>query len=273
MEFTLTIIFALLGAAVGSFLNVCIDRLPAGKSLVRPSSRCDACQHSLSPKDLIPVVSYLWLKGHCRYCRIRIPLRSLLVELAVGLIFAFTYRYFGISIELFIVLFYCSLFILIIIIDLEHQLILNKVIFPASLVTLAILVIDSFIPGWGLLANLKGFWSESGILSVSILSGIIGGTTGFVFLLIPMLIYSKGMGAGDVKLAGLIGLVTSFPLVFIAMFIGVFSGGLVAIMLLLLKIRGRKDAIPYGVFLGLGAIITLFWGRDILDWYLGLIGL
>ncbi len=264
MEITLTIIFALFGTAIGSFLNVCMDRLPAGKSLIYPSSRCDTCQHSLSPRDLIPVVSYLWLRGRCRYCRTRIPLRSLLVEIASGFLFAFTFWYYGISVELFIVTFYCYLFILIIVIDLEHQLILNKVIFPASVVTLALLGINSFLPEPGLLSNIIF------LPAPKILSGIIGGAIGFVFLLIPMLIYSKGMGAGDVKLAGLIGMVTGFPMVFIALFIGVFSGGIVAIMLLLLKIKGRKDAIPYGAFLGLGPIVTLFWGNDILLWYLGL---
>ncbi len=272
MEITLTIIFVLFGTAIGSFLNVCMDRLPAGKSLIYPSSRCDTCQHPLSPRDLIPVVSYLWLRGRCRYCRTRLPLRSLWVELASGFLFAFTFWYYDyhLSANLFLVAFYCYLFILIIVIDLEHQLILNKIIFPASMVTLAILVIDSFIPGWGLLANLKDFWPESGVFSVSILNGIIGGAIGFVFLLIPMLIYQKGMGAGDVKLAGLIGMVTGFPMVLVAMFIGVFSGGFVAIMLLLFKIKGRKDAIPYGAFLGFSSIVTLFWGNDILHWYLGL---
>jgi len=264
MEITLTIIFALFGTAIGSFLNVCMDRLPAGKSLIYPSSRCDTCQHSLSPRDLIPVVSYLWLRGRCRYCRTRLPLRSLWVELASGLLFAFSYWYYGISVELFIVTFYCYLFILIIVIDLEHQLILNKVIFPASVVTLALLAINSFLPEPGLLSKIIF------LPAPKILSGIIGGAIGFVFLLIPMLIYQKGMGAGDVKLAGLIGMVAGFPMVFIALFIGVFSGGFVAIMLLLLKIKGRKDAIPYGAFLGLGPIVTLFWGNDILLWYLGL---
>lgn len=263
MEITLIIIFAILGTAIGSFLNVCMDRLPARKSLVRPSSHCDNCQHALSPGDLIPVVSYLWLKGRCRYCHTHVPLRSLLVEIAGGLLLAFTYWYYGLSADFVIVAFYCYLFILIMVIDLEHQLILNRVVFPASLVTLVILGVNSFLPEPGLLRNII-FIPEP-----EILSGIIGGAIGFVFLLIPMLIYSKGMGAGDVKLAGLIGMVTGFPMVFIAMFIGVFSGGFVAIILLLFKIKGRKDVIPYGAFLGIGPIIALFWGNDILSWYLG----
>ena len=153
-------------------------------------------------------------------------------------------------------------------IDWEHQLILNKVTYPAAVVALVILAVDS-LPGVVLLGNLR-FIPESSILSVSILNGIIGGALGFVFFLIVLLISPRGMGAGDVKLAGLIGLVVGFPLVVVALLIGIFVGGLVAVMLLLLKKKGRKDVIPYGTFLALGPRVTLLWGNELLTWYLGL---
>ena len=101
------------------------------------------------------------------------------------------------------------------------------------------------------------------------ISGVIGGTTGFAFFLIVFLINPRGMGVGDIKLAGLIGLVVGFPLVIIALLIGIFIGGLVAAALLLLKIKGRKDVISYGTFLAIGPLLTLLWGNDILNWYLG----
>ena len=135
------------------------------------------------------------------------------------------------------------------VIDLEHKLILNKIVFPAAVVAL---VIDVFLPQPG------------------IVYGAIGGAIGFVLLLIPALIYRGGMGWGDVKMAALIGLVTGFPLVFVALFLGIVLGGLVAGILLLLKVKKRKEPIPFGPFLSLATVATLLWGSDILNWYLGL---
>ncbi len=248
MDVILTVIFALLGAAIGSFLNASIDRLPAGRSLVYPPSHCDACQHPLSPGDLIPVFSYLWLRGRCRYCQTSIPRRTLWVELGSGALLAFLYWFYGLSAELAVTAFYFYLFIVLMVIDLEHQLILNKVVYPAAVLTL---IIDVFMPQPG------------------IVDGAIGGAIGFVFLLIPALVYAGGMGWGDVKMAALIGLVTGFPLVIVAMVMGVILGGLVATILLLLKIKKRKEAIPFGPFLSLATMATLLWGNDILNWYLG----
>lgn len=261
MEVLLTVIFTLLGIAVGSFLNVCIDRLPARKSLVSPPSQCDACQHRLSPLDLVPVLSYLWLRGHCRYCHERIPLRTLLVEVVSGVLFFLAFWRFGLSAEFAITVFWSSVFLVIMFIDWEHKLILNRVTYPMAVVALIILAIDSLLPEPGILSNLD-FLPET-----SILSGVIGGAIGFIFFLIVFLINPRGIGMGDIKLAGLIGLVAGFPLVIVALFIGIITGGLVAIALLALRIKGRKDVIPYGTFLALGPMVTLLWGNDILNWY------
>ena len=263
MEILLTIIFTLLGVAIGSFLNVCIDRLPVGRSLVYPPSQCDACQHRLSSKDLIPVFSYLWLRGRCRYCGARISRRVPLVEILSGIFFFLAFWRFGLSAEFAITAFWGCVFLVIMFIDWEHKLILNKVTFPAAVVALIILAVDSFLPEPVLLRNL--------ILlpEPSILSGVIGGAIGFVFFFIVFLINPKGMGAGDVKMAGLIGLVTGFPLVIVALFIGIVIGGIAAVMLLLLRRKGRKDIIPYGTFLALGPMVTLLWGKEILSWYMG----
>jgi len=233
MTILLTVIFTLLGIAIGSFLNVCIDRLPLRKSLVYPPSHCEACQHRLSLKDLIPLVSYLWLRGHCRYCRAQIPRRILLVELISGVLFFLAFWRFGLSAQFALTAFWSCVFLVIIFIDWEHQLILNKVTYPAAIVALVIL-----------------------------------GAIGFVFFLIVFLINPKGMGMGDVKLAGLIGLATGLPLVIVALLTGILLGGLVAIVLLLLRLKGRKDVISYGTFLAIGPIITLLWGNDIFNWYL-----
>jgi len=262
MEVVLIVFFALFGTAIGSFLNVCIDRLPVGKSLRYPPSHCEACQHRLSVKDLIPVFSYLWLRRRCRYCGASIPPRLFWVEVGSGFLFAFVYWHFGLSLEFLVTAFYGSLFIVLGVIDMEHQLILNKIVYPAIVVAL---IISVFLPQ-----------SEIFLLPwPASLNGIIGGAIGFVFLLIPFLIAlpiykGEGMGLGDVKMAALIGLVTGFPLVFVALLMGIILGGLVGVILLLLKIKKRKEAIPFGPFLSLATIATLLWGSGILSWYLGL---
>jgi len=248
MEVALIVALALLGTAIGSFLNVCIDRLPAGKSLVYPPSHCDACQHRLSLKELVPVLSYLRLHGHCRYCQAPIPRRVFWVEVGTGLLFAFTYWHYGLSTEFAISAFYFCLFIVLGVIDLEHKLILNKIIYPAAAV---VLIIDVFSP------------------EIGIVNGVIGGAIGFGLLLIPALVSRGGMGWGDVKMAALIGLAIGFPLVFVALLMGIILGGLVAGLLLLRKIKKRKEPIPFGPFLSLATIATLLWGSDILNWYGG----
>jgi len=141
---------------------------------------------------------------------------------------------------------------------------LNKIVFPAAVIGIIISSIDFILPEIELFSNLI-FIPDSAIIS-----GIIGGATGFTLFLITKLIYPPGMGWGDVKLAGLIGLVISFPMVFAALFIGIIIGGITALILLVFKIKGRKEGIPYGSFLALGPIATLLWGGDILNWYLAL---
>ena len=268
MTVFLTVLFTLVGVAIGSFLNVCIDRLPVNKSLVRPPSHCDSCQRRLSVPDLIPLVSYLWLRGRCRYCQAGIPPRVLLVELLGGGLFFLAFWRFGLTPQFGITAFWCGVFLVIIFIDWEHQVILNKVTYPMAVIALVILAIDSFAPEAEILGNLS-FWPQDKPI---ILSGIIGGAIGLSFFLLVAFINPRGMGMGDVKLAGLIGLVTGFPLVVVALLIGILIGGLAAVILLSLGLKGRKDVIPYGTFLAIGPIVTLFWGMDIFSWYQGLFG-
>jgi len=279
MDILLFVIFTLLGLAFGSFLNVLIDRLPARKSLVHPSSHCDACKHKLSFFDLIPVFSYLILRGRCRYCQAHIPLRTLWVEVGSGLIFFVAYWRFVAYppgdfepsyIQFAITALWCCVFLVIIFIDWEHKLILNRITYPAAVAGLVILGIDTISSDWNIMTYIRSSWFESGVLSVAILNGIIAGAIGFAFFFIVYLINPRGMGMGDIKLALLIGLVTRLPLVIVALLIGILLGGVVAIALLLFMKKGRKDVIPYGTFLAIGPIITLLWGNEIFDWYLNL---
>jgi leader peptidase (prepilin peptidase)/N-methyltransferase len=256
VEVFLIIIFAVLGLAVGSFLNVCIDRLPSNKSIVFPPSHCEACQHKLSAKDLIPVFSYLRLRGRCRYCQASVPRRLFWVELATAVIFALLCWHFQLSPELGVMIFYACLFIIIFVIDLEQGLILNKVVYPTMVVAF-------------LLALYPWPWlSDSMVMRVAYAA--LGGGIGFVIFLLIALVSRGGMGWGDVKLAALIGLATGFPLVFLAVIMGAILGGIVAVALMVAKKRKRREAIPFGPFLALAAMVTLVWGSNILNWYLNL---
>ncbi len=251
------VLFALLGLAVGSFLNLCIDRLPLGKSIISPPSHCDACQQRLKIWDLVPLFGYLWLRGRCRYCGARIPRRLPLVELATPLIFAFLTWQYGLSPQLAIALIYGCLFLVIFVIDLEHGLVLDNVVYPG----MALAFVFSFFWPWPEIV-----WPDIGVLSA-----FLGGAIGFGLMLIPYLISRGGMGGGDVKLAGLIGLVTGFPLIFFALFLGILGGGLVAIALLISGVKSRKEPIPFGPFLAAAAMITLIWGPAMYHWYIGLL--
>ncbi len=171
------------------------------------------------------------------------------MEMATALLFAFLWWHYGLSFQLFLAALYTCVFLVLAMIDLEHQLILNIIVFP----TLAIALLAS--PLWPGL----GIWSA-----------LAGGATGSVLLLLPRLVFPQGMGWGDVKMAGLIGAVTGFPLVFLALWFTALIGGVVAGGLLLAHLKGRKDLIPYGPFLATGALVALYWGRPLLDRYLEL---
>ena len=256
MEIFFIFIFALLGLAVGSFLNVCIDRLPQNKSIAFPPSHCEACQQKLAARDLIPVFSYLRLRGRCRYCQASIPRRLFWVELATGVVFALLAWHYGLSPALGIMIFYACLFIVIFVIDLEHGLILNKVVYPSMIVAL-------------LLALLPQPWLTQWIVT-GIANAALGGAIGFGIFLLIAIISRGGMGWGDVKLVALIGLATGFPLVFLSIIMGAILGGIVAVAMVIAKKRQRRQTIPFGPFLAVAAMITLLWGSNIMNWYLGL---
>jgi leader peptidase (prepilin peptidase) / N-methyltransferase len=259
MDIYLIIIFGCIGAVFGSFINVCVDRLPAGQSLITPPSHCDGCQRRLSALELVPIFSYILLRGRCRRCGTRIPRRVLWVELGCGLFTAFLFWYKGLTLDFVFITFYSYIFIVIALIDLQHKLILNKIVYPSVIVAL---IIAPFFIKAGLVHH--------NIIDHGIINALIGGAAGSLFLFIPALISPGGMGIGDVKMAVLIGLVTGFGEVFVAILGGIILGGLTAIILLGFRIKKRKDVIPFGPFLSIATIVTLLWGPDILQWWLGI---
>ena len=258
MEITYIVIFGILGAVIGSFLNVVIDRLPAGKSIAYPPSSCDACQHRLSWPDLFPVFSYLFLRGRCRYCKAKIPQRVFWVELGTGLLTGYLFYRFGWTPILPVMIVYCSALIAIGMIDLKDGLIFPAIVFPVALVAL---VVNFFIP------NLFS-WHN-------FLFGLIGAAFGSIFLLLAfflskIILKKEGMGLGDVYMAAMMGLMVGFPNIIVALFGGIILGGLTAIFLVSSKKKSTKDVIPFGDFLAIGTVITLLWGTQIMHWYLHL---
>lgn len=248
------------GASVGSFVNVVVDRLPQGLSLVRPRSYCDGCNRSLASIDMVPVFSYFWLRGRCRYCNQAIPLRVMLTEAATGILFTLLYIQFGFGIEFVITCSVVSLMLIVTLIDLEHGLILNRVIYPA-IVALLLLA-----PFWSELGASRPFLGNTGMLG-SLLNSLVAGFGAFLVFLIIFLVYPQGMGGGDPKLAGVVGLLVGFPGVLFALWLAVVTGGLLAIALLVTGKKGRKDSIPFGPFLAASAIIIFLGGSEILTRY------
>ena len=246
------LIFVLLGLATGSFLNLISDRLPRGESILWPASHCDSCQKPLGFWDLVPVFSYLWLRGRCRYCRHPMSPRMPLVELTSGLLFGLLYWHFEVGAQLGVALAYTSLLITIFVIDLEHGLVLNRLTYP----------------GMGLALALSPLWPDLGPARA-----LAGGGVGLALMLAPFLLSRGGMGMGDVKLGALLGLMTGYPRVFVVVLLSVVAGGAAAALLLGFRAKGRRDAIPFAPFLTTSAMVTLVWGESIWDWYTGFLGL
>ena len=254
-----------IGICVGSFLNVCIDRLPRGQSIVKPPSHCPICGRKLKLIELIPLASYLWLRGRCGSCGTRIPKRIIGVELGTGLLFAFLSFSYGLGVQFLILALCGSLFLVLAVIDLDHRLILNKIVYPAIGINLLL------SPFWPSLGFARPFLGGDGMVH-SFLGSLAGGLIFFSFLFAITLIFSGGMGWGDVKMAALIGLITGFPSVLMAMMISFLISGAVAVLLIAVRLRTRKEAIPFGPFLSLGAFVALLWGPEIIAWYLRLLG-
>lgn len=249
----------MVGAAIGSFINVVADRLPRDKSIISPPSHCTECKYEIPAVNNIPIISYLWLRGRCRNCGATIPQRLLWVELGTAILFAFLYWHYGLGWELALVALYCCLFISLLLIDLENGILPNKLVYPGMIIALV-------VAGLGSIFGFEPSYIVGRGFHLWIVDSAIGGGIGFLLLLLPILLYRGGMGWGDVKLAALIGFIVGYPLVFLAMFLAVVAGGITAAILLLLKLKGRKDAIPFGPFLSLAAIVTLLWGNIILNW-------
>jgi leader peptidase (prepilin peptidase)/N-methyltransferase len=264
LNIILAVIFVLLGLLVGSFLNVVIDRLPAGQSLAYPPSHCPACKKRLAAKDLLPILSYALLKGRCRYCGERISLRLPMVEASTAIAFGLLFAYFKLSPGLAVAMFYFCLLLVIAVIDLERQLIMNWLVYPAAIIAFIISIVGT---EQGFSQGMVHVWGHLVVPRIS--QAGIGLAIGLVLFLLIAVWSRGGMGLGDVKMAALMGIMIGYPSVLVAIFLAIVAGGLTAIGLLATRKKGRKQAIPFGPFLALGAMLALLWGNTIWGWYTG----
>ena len=241
----------LFGAAVGSFLNVCAWRIPQKEPFILGRSLCPQCKHPLGARDLIPLFSFICLQGRCRYCHEKISLRYPLVELISGFLFVAVVLVHGFS------------FLAVV------NLVLVGILLTAALIDLEWLYVPNRLVFFGLICGT--------ILSfrfgVPIGASVFGAFMGTVPMLAIYLVSRGGMGAGDVKLSGMIGVFLGWRLTALALFLSFLSGAVVGMGLVIIGKKGRKDAIPFVPFLAFGAVVASLWGIDIINWYLTFSGL
>ena len=238
----------LAGLLAGSFLNVVIHRLPRGESLVAPRSRCPSCGRQLRAKDNVPVLSWLALGGRCRACGARISSRYPLVEALTAALYAAVVLVEGADRDVWLGLALVTVLIAVAFIDLDHRIIPNRIVAPGALLGLALVV--ALRPG-------------------DLVAHLVAGTLAGGFFLLAALAYPSGMGMGDVKLAGLLGLYLGRA-VGPALLFALLSGSVVGVAVMARRgVReGRKTAVPFGPFLALGGVVGLLAGEAVVDWYL-----
>jgi leader peptidase (prepilin peptidase) / N-methyltransferase len=236
----------LLGALIGSFLNVVAHRVPLGESLVSPGSHCPGCGAPVKPYDNIPVVSWLLLRGRCRNCGMRISPRYPLVELATAIVFAAVVAVRGFDDDLVLELPFVAALIALAAIDFDHRLLPNKIVYPLA--------------AYGVIATLL-------VDQDDLVENLIAGAGAFLFLLVAVIAYPRGMGMGDVKLAGAMGLYLGLSVI-PALLVAFLSGSLVGVVIIAREgAAGRKKAVPFGVFLALGGIVGVLAGPELVDLY------
>jgi leader peptidase (prepilin peptidase) / N-methyltransferase len=240
------------GLVIGSFLNVCICRLPASQSIASPRSRCPQCSHLIRAHDNIPVLSYVFLRGRCRDCGTRISARYPLVEILSGAFAAMTIARFGFGWTALILYSLIAAFLVITFIDIDHRIIPDVITLPGIPIGLA----ASFGPG--IISPLESL--------IGILAG--GGSLFLVAWTYQAIAKREGMGGGDIKLLAMIGAFIGWKGVLFTIFVASLTGTLAGMALILRRREGMKLAVPFGPFLAVGAIAYLFIGAEVMTWYL-----
>lgn len=247
----LHILLLIYGLVFGSFFNVVGLRIPVKKSIVKPRSACPECGHTLSAVELIPVFSYVIQGGKCRACKARISPIYPIMELLTGLLFAMAPFYVGWSWELVIALTFISLFMILTVSDIHYMMIPDKILMVFAGLFLLERIFWPLTPWW---------------------DSLIGATAGFLLLLVISLVSKGGMGGGDIKLFALIGFVLGVKLMFLSFFLSTLFGAVIGVLAMLARLVKRRQPIPFGPFIAAGTLSAYFWGSQIIQWYLQILG-
>jgi len=239
----------LLGLLVGSFLNVCIYRLPRRESIVFPASHCPACGAAIRPWDNVPILAWLWLRGRCRDCRAPIAWRYPLVEAVNGAAWGWLAWRYGLRGEALAYALFFSTLLVVTLIDLDYQIIPDRISLPGIPIAMVTAV---------------------AIGRLTWLDALLGAALPAVLFLAVFVLSRGGMGLGDVKLIAMIGAFLGWQLALLTILVAACGGSLVGVAMMLFQGKGRKTAVPFGPFLALGAVVSLLWGAQLLRWYLAL---
>jgi leader peptidase (prepilin peptidase)/N-methyltransferase len=253
--YLIEIFIVIFGLCIGSFLNVCIYRLPASQSIVHPRSKCQKCDQFIASYDNIPVLSFVWLKGRCRHCGVKIGLRYPAVELLAGMLALATFLKFSLSIEALIYFAFIACLLVVTFIDLDHRIIPDVITLPGIPICFAV----SFaLPSVTYKAALLG-----------ILAG--GGSLFLVAWIYSLLTKKEGMGGGDIKLLAMMGALLGWQGVVFTIFVSSLVGTLSGLAVMLQSRKGMKLAVPFGPFLAIGGITYIFFGTRLIHWYFNLL--
>lgn len=259
------VVIFVFGLIVGSFLNVCIYRLPRELSIIRPGSACPSCNTPIKPWQNIPLLSYLFLRGRCAHCGEPISIRYPFVELMNGLFYLLVLRHFGFGWHLLFLFAFTSAMLVITFIDLDFQIIPDAVTLPGIVVGL--IGAAFFLPDPFSVFHLGPHTSVLRLPAVGFVNSLVGLFLGGGLFYLIAVLSRGGMGGGDIKMMAMVGAFMGWKSVFLTTFLGSLTGSLIGIFLMVAKGKGRKTKIPFGPFLALGALTTLFLGGDILNWY------
>lgn len=240
------LVTGVLGALIGSFLNVCIHRIPRGESIIRPRSRCPHCRAMIRFYDNLPILSFFILRGRCRQCHAPISWRYPLVEMLNTGGYLFLVLKFGLGWQLLVYALLFSALVVVTFIDLSHQIVPDRITLPGMVI---------------------GALAAATILPAGIVNSLIGILLGGGLFYLVAVLSRGGMGGGDIKLISMIGAFLGWRDVLLTIFIAALTGSIVGLYLMIVLGKDRKYPVPFGPFLALGAVVSLCWGPEILVWY------
>ena len=257
MESIFAIIIFILGLLIGSFLNVCIYRIPKGESIAFPPSHCSACGNNIKSYDLIPVLSWVLLRGKCRSCNEKISIRYPLIEITSAILFVLTYFQYGETIYLVRYLILIPFLVVIAMIDYDTMEVYTTTAWIAIALGVVLLGVNFYL-GQHVATYIYGGLLGAGIITFIILSS-------------KLILGQEGMGWGDAEICGLCGLFLGFKLTFLMMFFSFIIGGVIGVYLLKVKNKNGRSEMPFGPSIIMATFLVIIWGNKILNWYINLL--